>query len=322
MCERNWGTALASTGVKPMRDPSLRIIYLDTNLWNRLLEQNIDPTRLLEELKLNNANLAISGHTVYELAKTFRRSPDKAKKLFHYVRKYVDAGIIFARDNMEQLHGEVEALMKGASTVVAFYAPDGVEYNKLQEEVAKLSEGIVDEQALQFMTNRQQFAQGTRAAQKTHLDGKPETTDQLKSVPDAQFPAWLGNEVVSESGIGLLVGHLLRMYSDIPLGTAKQVAQPLLQIPPSRISKGLVRADLYYNWRCASRGSNPSDLLDDIYHVLNASYCDIYATAEVGQDNYASLLLDPWTKVAIYDSKTAVDEWLLALAGAKATIAS
>jgi hypothetical protein len=223
--------------------------------------------------------------------------------------------MIFARDNMEQLHSEVEALMNRSSSVLAFYAPNEPEYSQLKAEVDKLAEGIVDGQAQRFIGNRQQFAQSTRSDQKSHIDGKPETANRLKGVFDDQLAAWLDNEVVSANGAGILAGHLSKMYTEgLSLETAIQVAQTLLHIPPSRISKGIVRADLYYNWRCAMRGSNPSDLLDDIYHVLNASYCDIYATAEAAQDKYASMLLDGWTKVAIYDGKTPVDTWLLALA--------
>jgi hypothetical protein len=137
----------------------------------------------------------------------------------------------------------------------------------------------------------------------------------LKGLSGDQLAAWLDQEVVADTGASILAGHLLRMYRDLSAETAISVAQNLLHIPPSRISKGIVRADLYYNWRCATRGSNPSDLLDDMYHILNSSYCDVYATADARQDNYAALLLDGWTKVAIFDGKAPVNIWLLDLAG-------
>ncbi len=103
------------------------------------------------------------------------------------------------------------------------------------------------------------------------------------------------------------------MYAGLPQEPAILNAQALLHIPPCRIAKGIVRADLYFNWRCANRGSNPKDLADDLYHVLNSSYCAVYATAEPGQAEYASLILGQWTQVAIYDDHTPVDRWLLGL---------
>ena len=65
----------------------------------------------------------------------------------------------------------------------------------------------------------------------------------------------------------------------------------------------------YYNWRCATRGSNRFDLMDDMLHVLQATYCDIYATAEAKQSEYASHLLAR-TRVEIYGRQTPIDRWL------------
>ena len=45
-----------------------------------------------------------------------------------------------------------------------------------------------------------------------------------------------------------------------------------------------------------------------MFHVLNATYCDIYVTKENNQIDYAGLLLSPNTKVEIYDG-TPVDLW-------------
>jgi hypothetical protein len=79
------------------------------------------------------------------------------------------------------------------------------------------------------------------------------------------------------------------------------------------LSKALVRADLYYSWRCANRGSNPRDLFDDMYHVLNGIYCDVYATKEPGHARYAGLLLTRNTKIAIYDGQAPLGQWIEAL---------
>ncbi len=144
-----------------------KLIYLDTNAWNRLLDQNVNPQGLLADLGEKDANLALSGQTVYELAKTFLGSAStasiRARELFRYLKQYVDAEIPCAHDNMEQLHGEVQALNTGASQVVAFYGPK--EYALLKDEVEKLAEGIFDERAEQFISGRKQFSESTRSGQ-------------------------------------------------------------------------------------------------------------------------------------------------------------
>ena len=280
-----------------------------------MLDQNVNPQRFLDDLEEKDANLALSGQTVFELAKTFLGSGPtasiRARDLFRYLKQYVDAEIPCAHDNMEQLHGEISALNTGASHVVAFYGPK--EYAFLKSEVEKLSQGVFDDRAEQFIAGRKQFSESTRSGQKSHFRGKQHVKDQLKVVSDDQLEEWLQGEMLADSGTAILASHLLRMYADLPQDTAILNAQALLHILPSRIAKGIVRADLYFNWRCANRGSNPKDLADDLYHVLNSSYCTVYATAEPGQAEYASLILGQWTQVAIYTDHTPIDTWLLGL---------
>ena len=103
------------------------------------------------------------------------------------------------------------------------------------------------------------------------------------------------------------------MFYGLPTAKAVEQAKCLLNVPAKRFARGVVRADLYYNWRCAKRDSVPKDLIDDMYHVLNAVYCDVYATAEKGQAEYAHLLLTSNTKVAVYTGAMPVDQWIESL---------
>lgn len=285
------------------------LIYLDTNLWNRLLDQNVDPNALLSRLERRGSALALSGQTVYELTRTFRTSTERGKELFRYLKVYVDTGIVGAYDNMDLLRAEVKALYARANSVVAYYSP--ADYDALKAEVAKLAEGIVDERAESFLSERTEFAKASRGGQKAHLEKRPDIKARLLAVSEDELAAWLDQQMSGDVGAALLTGHLIRVYESPVRVAAISTAQGLIQHPASRTAKALVRADLYSNWRCARRGSNPRDLMDDMYHVLNAAYCDVYATAEVGQKKYASLLLSRWTRPAIYDGSTSLADWLL-----------
>jgi hypothetical protein len=287
-----------------------RLIYLDTNLWNRLLDQNADPMALRSRLEQNGSTLALSGQTVYELTLTFRTSERRGKELFRYLKFYVDAGIVGAYDNMELLRAEVKALYARADSVVAYYSP--ADYAALKSEVAKLAEGIVDDRARSFLAERRAFAKASREDQRAHFEMRPDMKALLLAVPEDALASWLDEQVSGDVGAALLTGHLIRVYETPLSDAAISTALGLLQHPASRTAKSLVRADLYSNWRCARRGSNPRDLVDDMYHVLNANYCDVYATAEAGQKEYASLLLTQWTRPVIYDGKTPLADWLLA----------
>jgi hypothetical protein len=288
-----------------------KIIYLDTNLWNRLLDQNVEPATLLSRLERCGCTLALSGQNVYELTRTFATSTDRGKDLFRYIKVYVDAGIAGAYDGMDLLRNEVKTLYAHSDSVVAFYSP--ADYDALKEEIAKLAEGIVEERAETFLSERGKFARTSREGQKAHLESRPDMKAGLLAVTAESLTEWLDEQVAADIGAALLSAHLLRIYESQDAYAAISTALGLLQHPASRMAKAVVRADLYSNWRCAHRGSNPRDLIDDMYHVLNAAYCDFYATAESGQKEYASLLLCQWTRAAFYDEKTPLGDWLSTL---------
>jgi hypothetical protein len=288
-----------------------RLIYLDTNLWNRLLDQHANPTALLSGLEQSGSSLALSGQTVYELARTFQSAPERGKELFRYVRAYVDAGIVGAYDNKDLLRAEVKALYDDAGSVVAYYSQ--ADYDALKAEVGKLSEGIVDQQAQTFVSERMAFTKETRKGQKTIMEKRPDMRARLLAIPEDRLTAWLDQEVSGDDGAIILMSHLMHIFESAKEDAAYSTALGLLQHPASRMAKAVVRFDLYSAWRCAHRGSNPRDLLDDMYHVLNAAYCDVYATADAGQMSYAPVLLNQWTRPVAYDGGPPLADWLLSV---------
>lgn len=290
---------------------NLRLIYPDTNLWNGLLDQHVNPRDLLAGLAQRGASLALSGQTVYELAKAFIKAADRGKELFRYVKACVDTGIVGAHDNMRLLQEEVTALNTRAEKVVAYYSPE--EYGALRVEVGKLAEGILDERTKSFLTSRKEFSKSTRDGQRDHLKNRKDIRKRLRAIREDQLEGWLSEQILRDDGAAVLTSHLVRIYDGLSVDLAILNALALLRHPASRIAKGVVRADLYSNWRCANRKSNKKDLVDDMYHVLNASYCDFYATAEPKQAEYAPLLLTRWTRVAIYAGDAPLGDWLLSL---------
>jgi hypothetical protein len=176
--------------------------------------------------------------------------------------------------------------------------------------VNKLANGIVEGRVEEFIAKRTHHAKSTRAAQVDHLADRQALKEKLQRVPKSELSQWLMSETMTRSGGEILCSHLERMFGP---GPTNDFALALLRSPVGRAARALVRADLYYNWRCAHRNSNPPDLMDDMLHVLQAVYCDVYATADKKQSEYASLLLGPQTRVAIYDGQTPIDRWLLGL---------
>ena len=187
------------------------------------------------------------------------------------------------------------------------------EHAQLKAEIVKLASGIFDEAASRSIDARIEFARRARQAQIRHLELRPEMKQRLMAISPDAFPAWLDEQILSLDGQEVLAGHIMRIYPDAPPSDVFGYAGALLANPRFRFARGVVRADLYYNWRCAHRGSNRPDLIDDMFHVLNATYCDVYVSKEKNQLEYAGLLLTRATRVEIYDGSH-VGTWLETLA--------
>jgi len=265
---------------------------------------------VIQALAAKGATLVLSPHTIYELARTFTGSKPNSKEqavgLFSYIKRFLDAGVPCSKQLMDLVGDEAVAFGRGQSSINPLISDDARKV--LCEEVDKLAANNLEQRVPDFIEKRTNSAADTREGQKKHFDGRQELKDYLLTVAEIDLPKWLLAETLTTAGIAIISRHLQRISggSAPPSGWAWE----FLQAPVSVASKGVVRADLYYNWRSANRGSNPSDLMDDMLHVLQAISYGLYVTGEQKQTKYAHLLLTPATRVAVYDHVEPVGKWL------------
>jgi hypothetical protein len=263
-------------------------------------------------LASRGAYLAPGIHIFYELAKTFRnpdrQAQDRGKKLFSYFKRFIEANTHCVKDNMELLAREMWALkLRTPVTETLLSKEDRV---LVFEESDKLANGELSERGGKFLEEQGEFASTTRSNQVQHLKRRADMKRYLKSISPNELEKWLQRETTSPAGITILTHHIQGRFPEIPVEQAAEYASALLAPPAKRFARGVIRSDLYYNWRCAYRDSVPKDLIDDMYHVLNSIYCDVYATGEKRQAEYAHLLLTSNTEVAIYTDAIPVVQWI------------
>lgn len=288
-------------------------IYLDTVLWNVLYDHGVRPEKIRETLGTKNASLVPGTHVFYELAKNFGNPEgfERGKQLFSFFSKFIDAKTPCVKDNRELLAAEMHGVKYGPQAIEPFLSEQ--DRASIKQEVEKLATGVFEERGSTFLSNQKEFASRTRLGQKLHLQTRSDIADKLKAVSPEDFPKWLQEEAMGAAAVAITAFHIRGMFKDVPASELVEYASALLSVPAKRFARGVVRADLYYNWRCAHRESVPKDVIDDIYHVLNSVYCDVYATAEQRQMEYAKLLVTSNTRIEIYSGGTPVDQWLLSL---------
>jgi hypothetical protein len=284
-------------------------IYLDTNLWNALSDQGVEPGRLLETLNSKGSRLVLSHQAIFELAKTFAKAPERGKQLFSYVKEFVLADALCTKEITGVLEAEMRALQSSTLGIPPFLPSEN--YCEFRRDVLGLADGDFGNQANQFVKERIELGIAERLGPSSNLENRPYIREWLRNVPPSKLGQWMESETTTARGLMLLRDQIIRQFGGVPpSGEAVRWAFGLIASPACRLARSLVRYDLYYNWRYAFNGSIPKDLYPDMYHVLNAIYSDVYATKEPGQQRFAQLLLTSRTKVAIYEGEGSLHHWL------------
>ena len=289
---------------------------MDTNIWNILCDQSADPKRLMSSLADRDAALVLSPHCWYELAKTFRSTKASAEqrdqKLFGYINEFLKAGVLCNKDNAQLFQSEVLAARSGRLSVDP--AIDSTARSLVCELTHELMNGRVSRILEVFTDAQTQRASNLRNREASHLHGRADHKALLQSVAENDLDHLMQAVLTGSSGVALIVQEIKAHFPEADAKGMRDCATALLSSPVGRFAKGFVRSVVYYSWRCAHRNSNRSDLADDMYHVLNASYCDTYVSAELNQQEYAPIILGPDIRIMIYDNTKPADEFLLELA--------
>jgi hypothetical protein len=287
-----------------------KLVYLDTNLWNTLCDQGVNPARITERLAEKNASLTLGDEAVYEMAKTFRDSGDAGRArgvaLFSYLYLYLSERIPLVRVNMELLAAELWALQRGSSVPETLLSHD--DYETTRAEIEELASGEISGRVREHIETRITSAAAIRSGQIAFLKESPDVKQRLTDVSPKQLPQWLDRELRTEAAGERLAAQIKEYFPEATAQDTREWANALLASPVGRVSKGIARRTLYYNWRCAHRESVGRDVYFDSNHILNANYADVYATKEPKQAEYAGLLLTPATRVAVYNGTNDVSE--------------
>jgi hypothetical protein len=289
-----------------------RTIYPETPFWNELYDQRVEPHSVLRDLQQQGASLIISTQLICELAGTFRsrRIKDpigRGSGLFSYLLKFVAAGIPCLKMNCQLLRDEAMTITGGIPGFNALLSAE--DYTRMAVEVEKLSRGIVETPVLDFLSDRAALARASRSEAVEFASLRPELQRVCGLVALEEF-------VKSAHPVDLLRalrGHLAEEFPTTPPSVLTEVTIAMIRNPSCRVAQTMVRADMCVTWKAARAGALARDVHDDCYHLVNASYCDVYATKDKPQAQYAPSVVGP-TEVRFYDGQAPVSDWLLAVA--------
>lgn len=240
------------------------------------------------------------------MAKSFRgsrpRTRQRAPGLFSRFRSFVEQGFPYIRQNVSILRDEILAADGKISRVQPF---NGLEYGLFRNRVERLSNGILDSQtefAMEFRKNQ------VMELRKTVSPFRSSRLAQLAQMDLETFINQLWGEKLARD---ILKVHLANVHDSGSGADLTRLAKRMLRgVYP--VAHAFVRTDLFLNWRKERSGALRRDAADDVYHLVNASYCDIYGTSDSDQNEYAAIVL-PDVKFSYYDRETLLADWLSSL---------
>ena len=229
-------------------------------------------------------------------------------QLFSHIAEYLHAGLrCIAKQPSDMLAAEMWS-SRGVKDTEKFLSSNDV--STVMTEVERLGKGDVKSEWFTHIENQRTVSRADRNRQLAFSQSDLSLNEEFRRVAPSDFDRWIRVNTNSQLGRDALTQQLVWQFPEESRLDLAQYSNFLLQ-NDCRVACGIVRSVIYYNWRCVHRGSNPPDLLDDMYHVLSAPYCDIYATEEIKQKEYACTILQGPTQVHIYQRGERLDDWLL-----------
>lgn len=181
---------------------------------------------------------------------------------------------------------------------------------KFRDSVRKLRDGLYP--AAADIVRAQKIAAVKSLRELGQILDMPELKEKWRRIPPDKFEEFLDRETGSDLGARFVASHLFAHFGG--RNTRDQllrVATGLLANARYRVARTLARSDIYVNWRRANNDSLPDDTADDFYHVVNASYCNVFVTADEDLSKHARRIFRDDVRVLYFeDSNPDLVDWL------------
>jgi len=239
--------------------------FLETNAICRFFDARTSGIEIRAILNSYGYQPVIGLHVIYEIARTYLsgNNDDKAKEMFEIVNDLnplvseAPAVLLIAECNNCFSNFQFNSFLFGAREA------------ETREEITKLSKGVFDENARNFVTSRDE------KFKKENVEiGKRNVEIFLEDPPNKRLRSFDDILAYYKPMIPVLIEQLLPINND----QASEIAARIDEFPTL---KSIVMANFYMVFIAVVHKVPPaSDKVDDHRHVIEASYCDAFITEE------------------------------------------
>jgi len=243
----------------------MKYAYLETNIINKSLDQDITGLQLRDLLEAEGLFPKFGIHGIYELARTFFHEHDHERgvNLFNILQNLDPSYQPTVNMLLEQ---EIIKLRTGAAVLPIL---DLINQAATKQEVQKLARGIFDDDARNFISNREaDIRENHQSMARDYIEKTCSIKKNIRSFEQAlselkpDFP-------------NLIYRMLNRKVTKLE---ARELNMRLNSFPAIRTT---AMANAYMtSISIIHRDAPAKDRIDDFRHLIEASYCDVFITGD------------------------------------------
>lgn len=259
----------------------MKKIYFDSNIYAEVIRRNISAQQIKDILSKKKLKLIMSSENVFEMASCWKSGKpadiEDGIKRFSLTKELLPC--LFLQEIPSILLMELDKIINGASISPYFINQDK---DDMEKEIIKFANGVYDAKAKEFVESR--WA-GKREYVSTQASTVIANRDLLKTAET--YREFLCNNEKAQKGLaenvlGERVKHLPDRYR-------RRFADKILKKPRQcPMVTTWIKSNLFLDFRVIKFGKCSHDTLDDLRHLINASYADIFVTNDKNLLSYSN----------------------------------
>ena len=251
----------------------MKKIYFDSNIFNEIIRKHIKSEQIRSILSEKKYRLIISSLNMFEIASCWKSGNhsfiEQGIKRFKLIKELLPCRFLNTIPNI--LLMELDNVINN-TTISPFC--ENQEKADFEREINKLSQGIYNDKAKTFIENRW-------AGKRNHIQNKISELTENKNI--FKFADTFNEFLIKNEDLQQLIaeGLIEERVINIPSRHRRKTAEKILRKShrfPMLIS--VIKANLFLDFRVLKFGNCSHDTLDDLQHLINASYTDIFVTGD------------------------------------------
>jgi len=251
----------------------MKKIYFDSNIYAEIIRRDIKSDQIKNILSGKKLRLIISSLNVFEIASCWKSGNpsdiEQGIKRFKLIKELFPCRFLNTIPNI--LLMELDNLINNVS-----FSPfcENQEKADFERVIVKFSNGIYDDNAKTFIENRW-------AGKSNNIQNKiselTKNKDQFKFANDFKEFFSRNRDLQKLIAEGIVAERVRNIPNRHRRKTAEKILRKSNRFP---MIVSVIKANLFLDYRVLKFGNCSHDTLDDLKHLINTSYTDVFVTGD------------------------------------------